>query len=342
MLMIKPYASLLMLSLFALLSTGCKTFPKGEKNGVAQKARVLFDTDANNEVDDQHALAYLLFNGKAFQVEGITVNATYNGGTIDSHYREAERVIRLCGTEGRFPLVKGADKDFTTIKNAIHQTTFDGSEAVNLIIEKARTGNGQPLVIIAVGKLTNIALALTKDSTIASKVRVVWLGSNYPESGEYNQDNDTAALNYLLDSEVPFEMVTVRYGKPSGTDAVKVTKEEITKNMTGKGPRIAQAVVGRHGAAFTTFGDYSVNLFEHIELYGTPPARSLFDMAAVAVVKNPSWAKKRELPAPALVNNQWVERPANRRMITVWENFDRDKIMQDYFKTMKRYHLVTK
>jgi purine nucleosidase len=342
MLMIKPYASLLMLSLFALLSTGCKTFPKGEKNGVAQKARVLFDTDANNEVDDQHALAYLLFNGKAFQVDGITVNATYNGGTIDSHYREAERVIRLCDTEGRFPLVKGADKDFTTIKNAIHQTTFDGSEAVNLIIEKARTGNGQPLVIIAVGKLTNIALALTKDSTIASKVRVVWLGSNYPEPGEYNQDNDTAALNYLLNSEVPFEMVTVRYGKPSGTDAVKVTKEEIIKNMTGKGPRVAQAVVGRHGAAFTTFGDYSVNLFEHIELYGTPPARSLFDMAAVAVVKNPSWAKKRELPAPALVNNQWAEQPANRRLITVWENFDRDKIMQDYFKTMKRYHLVTK
>jgi inosine-uridine nucleoside N-ribohydrolase len=342
MLMIKPYASFLMLSLFALLSTGCKTFPKGEKNGVAQKARVLFDTDANNEVDDQHALAYLLFNGKAFQVDGITVNATYNGGTIDSHYREAERVIRLCDTEGRFPLVKGADKDFTTIKNAIHQTTFDGSEAVNLIIEKARTANGQPLVVIAVGKLTNIALALAKDSTITSKVRVVWLGSNYPESGEYNQDNDTAALNYLLNSEVPFEMVTVRYGKPSGTDAVKVTKEEIIKNMTGKGPRVAQAVVGRHGAAFTTFGDYSVNLFEHIELYGTPPARSLFDMAAVAVVKNPSWAKKRELPAPALVNNQWVERPANRRLITVWENFDRDKIMQDYFKTMKRYHLVTK
>ena len=342
MLMIKPYASFLMLSLFALLSTGCKTFPKGEKNGVAQKARVLFDTDANNEVDDQHALAYLLFNGKAFQVDGITVNATYNGGTIDSHYREAERVIRLCDTEGRFPLVKGADKDFTTIKNAIHQTTFDGSEAVNLIIEKARTANGQPLVVIAVGKLTNIALALAKDSTITSKVRVVWLGSNYPESGEYNQDNDTAALNYLLNSEVPFEMVTVRYGKPSGTDAVKVTKEEIIKNMTGKGPRVAQAVVGRHGAAFTTFGDYSVNLFEHIELYGTPPARSLFDMAAVAVVKNPSLAKKRELPAPALVNNQWVERPANRRLITVWENFDRDKIMQDYFKTMKRYHLVTK
>ena len=29
----------------------------------AEGIRVLFDSDANNELDDQHALAYLLFNG---------------------------------------------------------------------------------------------------------------------------------------------------------------------------------------------------------------------------------------------------------------------------------------
>ena len=40
------------------------------------KIPVIFDTDANNEVDDQHALAYLLFNGDHFKVEGVTVNAT--------------------------------------------------------------------------------------------------------------------------------------------------------------------------------------------------------------------------------------------------------------------------
>ena len=39
-----------------------------------QKTKILFDTDANNELDDQHALAYLLFNGQDFEVEGITVN----------------------------------------------------------------------------------------------------------------------------------------------------------------------------------------------------------------------------------------------------------------------------
>ena len=32
----------------------------------SSRIRVIFDTDTNNEVDDQHALAYLLFNGNAF------------------------------------------------------------------------------------------------------------------------------------------------------------------------------------------------------------------------------------------------------------------------------------
>jgi purine nucleosidase len=337
----KPYVALLVLSLCALLYTSCKTTATAGKKP-ASKVRVIFDTDANNEVDDQHALAYLLFNGNTFDVEGVTVNATYNGGNIDSQYREAETVVKLCGAEGRFPLVKGADKDFASIKETVRQPRFDGSEAVNLIIERANSGTSQPLILIAVGKLTNIALAHMKDTGIASKVRVVWLGSNYPEPGEYNQDNDTAALNYLLNANVPLEMVTVRYGKPSGTDAVKVSREEIRQQMPGKGPRAAQPVMGRHKEAVTTFGDYSVNLFEHIELYGTPPARSLFDMAAVAVVKNGAWASRRDVPAPLLVNNQWVERPANRRMITIWENFDRNAIMQDFFQTMAHYQLVGK
>jgi hypothetical protein len=65
-------------------------------------------------------------------------------------------------------------------------------------------------------------------------------------------------------------------------------------------------------------------------------------MAAVAVVKNRSWASKREVPAPILSNNQWVERPFNMRVITLWENFDRNGIMQDFFQTMTHYQLGIK
>jgi hypothetical protein len=58
-----------------------------------EKIRVILDADANNELDDQHAIAYLLFNGNVFDVEGITVNKTKNGGDINKHYEEAVNFI---------------------------------------------------------------------------------------------------------------------------------------------------------------------------------------------------------------------------------------------------------
>ena len=49
-------------------------------------------------------------------------------------------------------------------------------------------------------------------------------------------------------------------------------------------------VTGRHGESFNCFGDYSVNLFKHIDHLEDGVTRALFDMAAVAIVKDPSWA----------------------------------------------------
>jgi purine nucleosidase len=325
--------SMIVFSLLNLIA-GCMP---AEKPG---NIRVLFDTDANNELDDQHALAYLLFNGDVFDVVGVTVNTTRNGGNIHEQYLEAERVMRLCNQFGKIPLLKGANGSFEEIRANVRNASFDGSDAVNFIVEQARAAGKEKLVLLPVGKLTNIALALEQDPSIAGKVRIVWLGSNYPKPGEYNQDNDISAMNYILSMNVPFEIVTVRYGAPSGTDAVRATPEEIKQLMPGKGPRISEPVIGRHNGEFYNFGDYSVNLFEHIQLHGNPPSRALFDMAAVAIVKNAAWASQEIIPAPVYTDKKWVEQPGNERKITIWENFDREAIMQDFYSTMENYVLV--
>jgi purine nucleosidase len=304
------------------------------------RIRVLLDTDANNELDDQHAIAYLLFNGDAFDVEGITVNRTRAGGDIHQHYAEALRVVELCGLRDRIPVYRGADGAFQDIQGQLARSDFDGVEAVDFIIERANAEEARRLVLLPVGKLTNIALALAKDPGIASKVRIVWLGSNYPDPGEYNQVNDEPSLNYILETGVDFEIALVRYGKPSGTDAVRATLDEIRRIMPGKGPRVSPAVTGRHGGAFNHFGDYAIHLFEHIQLHGDPPSRALFDMAAVAIVKNPAWAKPVTLPAPILKGAKWVDRPGNPRRIILWENFDRQAIMKDFYESMSHYRLA--
>lgn len=317
--------------------TTAKTQPEPTKIA-ASKIPIILDTDANNELDDQHAMAYLFFNGDVFDVKGVTVNNTKYGGGIQGHYDEAERVAKLCNVE--VDIYKGATNTFPEIRKEDYGGDFDGAEAVNFIIKEAKAHQGGKLLLMPVGKLTNIALALEKAPEIIPKVKVVWLGSNYPEPGEYNQDNDTASMTYVLETDVEFEIVTVRYGKPSGSDAVRITPDQVKENMMGKGPEISDAVEGRHGGTFTRFGDYAYDLFQHIDLHGNPPARALFDMVAVAIVKNPAWGQTTTIPAPKLVDNQWVDQPENPRTIVLWENFNSDAVINDFYDRMENYVLI--
>lgn len=337
------YALLTLLSIS--LFSSCKEKQKESKSVQeesskieSQKIKVIFDTDANNELDDQHAMAYMLFNGDVFDVRGITVNATFNGGGIQGHHDEAERVLQLSNLKDSIPLLNGANGNFKEIVEDFDPSNYDGKEGVNFLLEETKKDS---IMIVAVGKLTNIALALKKDPSFAERTKIVWLGSNYPDPGEYNQDNDTISMNYVLNSKIPFEMVTVRYGKPSGTDAVAVTQTEVNSRMPGLGPKAKESITGRHGGTFGNFGDYSISLFEHIHYHTDPPSRPLFDMVALAILKDSSWGEQKLIPAPILINNEWVERPANQRKIIVWENFNKEEVLADFYETMENPLLVS-
>ena len=80
--------------LLVLLTTACAGLAPAPALSLT---RVLLDTDANNELDDQHAIAYMLFSGDAFDVEGITVNRTRGGGDAEQQAAEAERIVKLAG-----------------------------------------------------------------------------------------------------------------------------------------------------------------------------------------------------------------------------------------------------
>ncbi len=301
---------------------------------MAQPTKVILDTDANNELDDQHAIAYLLFNDDIFDIQGITVNATYNGGALPAHMEEAQRVVTLCGyKEGQIPIIPGASKDFKEILPVLHNADFDGKPAVDFIIEKALSQEHEKLVIVPVGTLTNVALALAKEPKIASKIRVIWLGSNWPDPGEYNLVNDTTAINSLIENrQLEFEICTVRYGESTGTAAVLVSVDEIRQRMKGLGPQLETPVPGRHGGSFSNFGDYSIELFEKIG----DDHRSLFDVCALAILKNPRWAQPSKVPAPRLLGDSWIEQSGNSHHVIFWENFDKEAILSDFYRSMEQ------
>jgi len=338
----KKHHLLLILILFAIACSPPNSNNQGtslttqEADSSDMKVEVILDTDANNELDDQHAMAYLFFSSDKFEVVGITVNATSDGEVISKHFEEADRVMRLCNVRDKYPLLTGANSNFEDILPHLQNDNYDGKDGVEFIISEARKPRPSKLVVLAIGKLTNVALALAKAPDISQKIKIVWLGTNYPLKGEYNMVEDIPSMNYVFKQEVPLELVTVRYTNNTGSNGVGVTAQWIFDNMPGAGPT-SDPVTGRHGGEFTNFGDYSVDLFKNIrELFGDPPSRALFDVVAVAILKNPNWGQPKEIPCPVYSDEGWKEQPENSRKITVWEYFDRDAIVEDFIGSLKK------
>jgi purine nucleosidase len=330
----------------------------------AERMRLIIDTDAMAEVDDQHALAYALFSGNHFEVEGITVNRgsdyperterrPYFGTvTIDDHFREAVNVARMCASP-HVPVLKGPAGNYRQLKGNINNSTFDGSDAVNFIIERAHAPSDRPLHIYAMGNLTNVALALLKDPTIATKIEIWWIGTFWPsDDADNNHAGDLDAVDALLANaqNVPFNIIPWPHEV--------VTFAEIKDRMTGRGPQVSPAISGLRGDGpeFTCFGDYSVYLFNRfVGARQKEHGRSLLDLIGFSAVKNNVGKfTPHEMGAPTFVVEEesetgsqahrypgtWVENDDNPRRVTMWTSPNREAVYKDFFKTMDEYVLV--
>jgi purine nucleosidase len=292
------------------------------------KIPVILDTDANNELDDQHAIAYMIYNDDLFDIRGITTNRTWGGGPVEEHTKEARRIVHLCNADNRIQVISGANGDYNTLKDSLDNPVYDGQKAVEFIIQQAHTmPEGKKLLLIPIGKITNIAMAFKKDPSIIQKVKVVWLGTNWPGPGEYNMENDTSAVNPVIESGVEMWICTVA----GGTAEVRTTRAEITRRLKGKGI-LVEPIEGRHGGSFERLGDYLVNLWENVG----EETRSLFDMANVATIKNPEWAEDTIVYGPRLIKGEWTTISTARDSVVFFRNYDVTAVMNDFWKTMDK------
>ncbi len=293
----------------------------------AERIRIIVDTDILNEMDDQHALAYTLFNSHVFDVEGVTTNSKHQW-EVEPFAREARLIVHLCASTA--PVHIGAYMTYDQIKGDIHKLTFDGHAAVNFIIERAHANDpgGRPLYVMTFGKTTNLALALLKDPTIAPKIKAVTLMTRFPASLEPSDNWTVAESNHLDDryaaaallGNAALELHIVPWPShvPSGEPTLNPSFQEIYDIMPGLGPKVAPIVYYNdrrahiqpdNGQTFTCWGDYSVALFKSVENLlttryrgGEPPPltfrRDLLDVAAPMILKHPSYAVSTVMGAP--------------------------------------------
>ena len=163
----------------------------------ASRVRMIVDTDAKNEADDQYAIMHHLLT-PMFDVCGIIAThfeqkAGYTGRSMEKSYKEIEKLLSLAQMED-VPFFRGCVSPLKDVHDA------PDADGVRHIIREARKPG--KLYIAVQGAMTNVAAALNAAPDIGENIVVLWNGGGpYPEGrSEFNVQQDPEAARALLRS----------------------------------------------------------------------------------------------------------------------------------------------
>src|SRR3954468_6841103 len=138
------------------------------------RRRVIVDTDAKNEADDQYAIVHALLS-PSIDVRGLV--AAHFGRERSRHSMEDSReeidlILGLMDLEGRVPAANGAAAAIPD-----ESTPIDSPGAQLIIEESNLASEGDPLFVAFLGPLTDMASAILLDPAIVQRpVVVIWIG----------------------------------------------------------------------------------------------------------------------------------------------------------------------
>lgn len=171
-------------------------FSFGQSAAYAQLRKVVIDCDPG--VDDATALV-LAMNYPGFEILGITT--VFGNAYLEQTTKNALTMVEL--SKRNIPVYKGADKpllkpldvppDFIHGRDGLGNTdqpdpkiTFQSKSAAQFIVDMAKDFPGE-VTILAVGRLTNLAMAMKIDSNVTKNIKeVVLMGGDLHVPGNVN------------------------------------------------------------------------------------------------------------------------------------------------------------
>jgi len=254
---------------------------------------VILDVDPGH--DD--AVALMLACGHP-DLDLLAVTTVAGNVTIEKTTRNALRVLSLVGCDD-VPVGRGAseplERPLHTAEDIHGKSGLDGSEeipdvsfgpderdAVALISDTIRASS-EPVTLIPVGPLTNIALFLREHQDLKDRIAHISLmgGSmglgNTTPAAEFNIYVDPEAAREVFESGLPITM--------SGLDIT---------HQAGAGPdeRERLRTTGRVGSVVADFLDFFAATYERTFGFDSPP---LHDPVAVAAVLEPDLLETRPM-----------------------------------------------
>jgi hypothetical protein len=181
--------------------------------------RLITDTDAKNEGDDQFAIVQTLLSPRADNRGFIAAHygLKRHRDSMERSFAELETIFSKMDFPPEGLIFRGAE---TPLRD---KNTPVDSEGARLIIKEALSADPRPLFVTFMGPLTDLASALLLEPRIAGRLTAIWIGGGrYPAGGtEFNLGNDIHAANVVFSSgvalwQVPknvYEMMAVSFAE---------------------------------------------------------------------------------------------------------------------------------
>lgn len=285
----------------------------------ARPAPIVLDTDTFNEIDDQFAIVYALLSPE-LRVEAIHAAPFLNarsssaGDGMEKSHQEILRVLGKLGVRQEGFAFKGST---AFIEDA---TKPEKSPAALDLVARAKAHSPKnPLYVVAVGAITNVANALLIDPAILPNIVVVWLGGNghqWPHQREFNFRQDLKASRLIFDSGVAFVQLPCT---PVVTHFA-TTVPEMERYVGGRGP----------------IGDYLLEIFKAYKQDHYAWSKVLWDMTAVAWVVNPRWLPSDLVHSPIVTDNYTLSIDHSRHLMRYVYHVQRDPIFRDFFTKLEK------
>jgi len=281
------------------------------------KIRMVLDTDTYNEIDDQFAVVYSLISPEKLDVESIYAAPFFNsrsfgpGDGMEKSFAEILRLLKRLRVSPENFVFKGSTEYLSDYKNPCK------SDAVSDLIERAMEPNDEPLYVVAIGAITNIASAILIEPEIIDKIVVLWLGGHalhWSNTDEFNLRQDVTASRLIFDCGVPL---------------VHIPCNGVTTHLHTTVPEMETYVKGRG-----EIGDYLFKIYSNYNPEHCGWSKVIWDIAPIAYLINDSWVSTEIVHSPIVTDQVTWSFDRSRHFIRSAYMINRDPIFRDFFRKL--------
>ena len=282
----------------------------------SRPCRIVLDTDTDNEIDDQFAVVQCLLSPEDLSVERIYAAPYFNErstGPADGLRKSHAEILRLLK---RFPGVSpeialpGSDRYLEDRRRPVE------SEAARDLVARGMEASAEdPLTVVAIGAITNVASALLMEPRLVNRIRIVWLGGqplHFHHVWEFNLSQDIVAAQVIFDCGAPLVLSPCA----GVAELLRTTLPEIREHLAGRGP----------------LGDYLHATYQACAEDHFGYSRVIWDISAPGWILTPNAVPTHLHPSPVVLPDRtWAPADPRRHPIAVAWSVHRDTIFRDLF-----------